>query len=134
MGKYITIHELTSLDKRIYRCGIEILDFEKDFINNLLNTANYYTKGIRIYGDIVDGCNRDIKLYLSEKQINTFEKIRIRYKNAYANRCTYYIYSQIIEDYDIKLEKFDRDTLKSFKGEKESEDSKEWIRQIMLYK
>lgn len=134
MKKHISIHDLAILDKRMYRCGIEVQDFEKDFINNLIKTAKYYTKGVKIYGDTTDSCNRDVLLYLSEKQKIIFERIKIRYKNAYDNRCAYYIYRQKIEDYDIVLEKFDRDTLESFKGKKESEESKEWMRQIMLYR
>ena len=134
MKKDISIKELTSLDKRMYRCGVEIQDFEKNYINSLIKNAKYYTKGVKIHGCITDSCNANIVLYLSEKQISIFERIKIRYKNAYENRDAYHIYAQIIEDYEIILEKFDRDTLETFKGKKESEESKEWIRQIMLYR
>jgi hypothetical protein len=134
MKNEITISKITSLNKRMYRCGVEVQDFEKEFINSLIKNAKYCKKGVKIYGDVTDSCNANIVLYLSEKQITIFERIKIRYKNAYDNRCAYYIYSQVIEDYEINLEKFDRDTLKTFKGEKESEESKEWMRQIMLYR
>lgn len=134
MSNNISIYDLTFLNKIMYRCGVEIQDFEKDFIKSLIKNAKYCTKGVKIYGDVTDSCNENILLYLSEKQINIFDRIKISYENAYDNRCAYYVYSQVIEDYEIKLEKFDRDTLETFKGEKESEESKEWIRQIMLYR
>lgn len=134
MSNNISIYDLTFLNKRMYRCGVEIQDFEKDFINSLIKNAKYCTKGVKIYGDVTDNCNASVLLYLSEKQISIFERIKIRFRNAYNNRCAYYVYSQVIEDYEINLEKFDRDTLETFKGEKESEESKEWIRQIMLYR
>lgn len=134
MSNNIIIYDLTFLNKRMYRCGVEIQDFEKDFINSLIKNAKYFTKGVKIHGDVTDNINRGMILYLSEKQINIFNRIKTRYQNAYNNRCAYYVYLQIIEDYEINLEKFDRDNLESFKGEKESEESKEWIRQIMFYR
>lgn len=133
MENSISVYDLFFLDRRMYRCGIEIQKFEKEFINSLINNACKYTKGVKIFRDITDSCNRDIVLYLSEKQLKIFDRIKKRYENAYNNRCTYYIYSQIIEDYEIVLEQFDRDTLESFKGQKENEESKEWIRQIIQY-
>lgn len=133
MSENISIYDLTFLDKRMYRCGVEIQEFEKDFINSLIKNAKYYTKGVKIFGDVTDNCNRDVILYLSEKQIKIFDRIKKRYQNAYDNRCAYYVYSQIIEDYGIVLEKFDRETLESFNGEKETDESKEWIRQIIHY-
>ncbi len=134
MKKEITISKITSLNKMMYRCGVEVQDFEKGFINSLIKNAKYCTKGVKIYGSVTDSCNANTVLYLSEKQISIFERIKTRYKNAYENRDAYHIYAQIIEDYDIILEKFDKETLECFKGEKESEESKEWINQIMLYR
>ena len=133
MTKNITIHDLTLLDKRMYRCGVEVQEFEKDFINSLIKNAKYCTKSVKIYGSVTDSCNSNISIYLSEKQIKIFDRINLRYENAYNNRCVYYTYKQIIEDYGIVLEKFDRDNLKSFKGEEEDEESKEWLRQILFY-
>lgn len=133
MKKEITISKITSLNKIMYRCGIEVQDFEKNFINSLIKNAKYFAKGVKIYGSVTDICNANIKLHISEKQLSIFERIKTRYKNAYENRDAYHIYAQIIEDYDIILEKFDRETLESFKGEKETEESKEWIRQIKFY-
>ena len=134
MSDTIRIYDLTFLDKRMYRCGVEIQEFEKDFINSLIKNAKYYTKGVKIFGDVMDSCNRDIVLYLSEKQINNFDRIKKRYQNAYDNRDAYHVYAQIIEDYEISLDDYDKETLESFKGEKEDEESKEWMRQIMLYR
>lgn len=130
----ILAHRLVSLNKRMWRCDMQVQDFEKDFISNLLKNAKYYTKGKKIFWNIRDSCNRDIKLYFSEKQIKVFEKIELRCKDHYDNRCVYYLYNQIFEDREIILEKFDRDTLKLFKGQKvEDEESKEWLRQILYY-
>jgi Mg2+ and Co2+ transporter CorA len=134
MSDNISIYDLTFLDKRMYRCGIEIQEFEKDFINSLIKNAKYCTKGVKIFGDVTDSCNRDVVLYLSEKQIKIFDRIRMRYKNAYDNRNSYHVYAQIIEDYEISLDDYDKETLESFKGKKEDEESKEWIRQIILYR
>lgn len=134
MSENISIYDLTFLDKRMYRCGVEIQEFEKDFINSLIKNAKYCTKGVKIFGDVTDNCNRDIVLYLSEKQIKIFDKIKKRYQNSYDNRDAYQVYTQIIDDYEILLDDYDKATLESFKGEKEDEESKEWIRQIILYR
>tara|TARA_R110000782_G_scaffold254170_1_gene342503 strand:+ start:53 stop:457 length:405 start_codon:yes stop_codon:yes gene_type:complete len=134
MNDNINIYDLTFLNKRMYRCGVKIQDFEKDFINSLIKNAKYCTKGVKIYGNVTDNCNGKILLYLSQKQINIFEKIKIRFKNAYNNRCAYYVYSQIIEDYEINLEQYDKDTLESFKGKKESKGSRSWIEEIISNK
>ena len=134
MSDTISIYDLAFLDKRMYRCGVDIQDFEKDFINSLIKNAKYCTKGVKIFGDVMDSCNRDIILYLSEKQIKIFGRIKKRYQNAHDNRDAYHVYAQIIEDYEIVLEKFDIDTLESFKREKETEESKEWMRHVMLYR
>lgn len=131
--KEIKICDVTGLDKRMYRVGIKVEDFEKEFINSLLKNAKFYTKGIKIIGSVSESYNRDIKLYFSEKQKVIFNRIRDKYQEYYDNRCAYYIYNQIIEDYGIKLEDYDRETLESFKGEKESEESKQWIKAILLY-
>ena len=134
MSDTIRIYDLTFLDKRMYRCGVEIQEFEKDFINSLIKNAKCCTKGVKIFGNVMDSCNRDVVLYLSEKQIKIFDRIKKRYQNAYDNRDAYHVYTQIIEDYEILLDDYDKATLESFKGEKEDEESKEWMRQIMLYR
>ena len=134
MNKEIKVGELLSLKDKFYSCGVEPTKFEKEFVNSIIENAKYLNKGKKIFGDIEDLYNRDIVLILSDKQANVLDGIRIRYKNAYNNRCSYYIYKQVIKDYEIKLEQFDKDTLESFKGEKETEESKEWLRQIILYR
>jgi len=129
----IRISDVTKLDKRMYRVGIEAEEFEKEFINSLLKNAKFYTKGVKIIGSVSDSHNRDVLLHLSDKQNVIFNRIQTKYNKAYNNRCAYYIYSQVIEDYEIKLEAYDRETLESFKGEKETEESKQWIKSIILY-
>lgn len=129
----IRIYDVTKLDKRMYRVAIEVDEFEKEFINSLLKNAKLYTKGVKIIGSVSENHNRDILLYLSDKQKIIFNRIEAKYQEAYNNRCAYYIYSQTIEDYGIKLEAYDRETLESFKGEKENHESKQWIKSIILY-
>ncbi len=129
----IGISDVTKLDKRMYRAGIEVEQFEKEFINSLLKNTKFYTKGVKIIGSVSDNHNRDIKLHLSDKQKVIFNRIEAKYQEAYNNRCAYCIYSQTIEDYEIKLEEYDRETLESFKGEKETDESKQWIKSIIFY-
>ncbi|MGL4973380.1 MAG: hypothetical protein ACRC6H_09580, partial [Culicoidibacterales bacterium] len=101
--------------------------------NNLIQNAKHYTKGVKVFGDVTDNCNRDIVLYLSEKQIKFFCGIKKRYQNAYKNRDAYHVYAEIIEDYEIYLDDYDKETLESFKGEKEDDESKEWMQKIIFY-
>ena len=129
----ISVYDLMFLNKRMYRCVIKVEDFEKEFINSLIKSAKFYTKGVKLIGSISESHNRDIILYFSHKQKIIFNRIKSKYQEAYDNRCAYYIYTQIIEDYEIKLEDYDRETLNSFKGEKETEESKRWIKAIILY-
>lgn len=129
----IKIYDVIKLNKRMYRVGIEVEEFEKEFINSLLKNAKFYTKGVKIIGSVSDSHNRDILLHLSDKQKVIFNRIQAKYQEAYENRCAYYVYSQTIEDYGIKLEDYDRETLDSFKGEKETDESKQWIKSIIFY-
>lgn len=133
MSREIKVCDLTDLDKRMYRVGVKVEDFEKDFMNSLIKSAKFYTKGVKIIGSISDNHNREIIIHFSNKQKIIFNRLKEKYQQAYDNRCVYYIYSQIIEDYDIKLEEYDRETLESFKGEEETEEHKKWINSIIFY-
>lgn len=132
----IKVSDLITVKDRFNKCGIEATQFEKEFVNSLLKNAKYLSKNStkKIFGNIEDLYNREIELNLSDRQKKVFEKIDLRFRNAYNDRCAYYIYKQVISDYEIKLEDFDKETLLSFKGQKEDEESKEWLRQIIQYR
>jgi hypothetical protein len=133
MEKKVTIGDVIAISYKRYRCAVVRTDFDNKFLSSLISNAGAYIRGKRLHGAADERWNWSRELHLSDKQLLIFNRIRINCENAWSDRCAYYKYSKEFEDWDIFLEKYDRETLESFKGIKEDENTKKWREEIMMY-